>query len=43
MQLEIGTQGVFDVIADGVLVFSKHSEGRFPEPGEVLRQLRKRR
>jgi predicted Rdx family selenoprotein len=30
---------VFDVVADGKLVFSKHNEGRFPEPDEVLRAL----
>jgi hypothetical protein len=27
---------VFDVKVDGVLVFSKHALGRFPEPGEVV-------
>lgn len=24
---------------DGALVFSKHREGRFPEPGEIFRRL----
>ncbi len=28
--------GVFDVVADGQTVFSKHDEGRFPEEEEVL-------
>lgn len=30
-----GSGGVFDVVADGVVVFSKHRVGRFPDPGEV--------
>ncbi len=30
-----GKAGVFDVHADGALVFSKHALGRFPEAGEV--------
>ncbi|MBP7798527.1 MAG: SelT/SelW/SelH family protein [Thermoanaerobaculaceae bacterium] len=35
-----GSGGVFDVVVDGVEVFSKHVSGRFPEPGEVVRKLR---
>lgn len=31
-----GDGGVFDVVADAQLIFSKHKAGRFPEPGEVL-------
>ena len=32
-----GDEGVFDVFADGRLVFSKHEKGRFPKnPEEVL-------
>jgi selT/selW/selH-like putative selenoprotein len=30
-----GRSGQFDVVRDGELVFSKHKEHRFPEPGEV--------
>ncbi|MCK6553364.1 Rdx family protein [Candidatus Binatia bacterium] len=30
-----GTGGVFDVHADGKLIFSKHEHGRFPNEGEV--------
>ncbi|MCI0548366.1 MAG: Rdx family protein [Candidatus Rokubacteria bacterium] len=30
-----GRNGVFDVRADGDLIFSKYDSGRFPEPGEV--------
>ncbi len=42
MQAELikGSGGVFDVTADGALVYSKHSTGRFPENGEVLQALR---
>jgi selT/selW/selH-like putative selenoprotein len=35
-----GTNGQFDVLRDGELVFSKHKEHRFPEQGEVLSLLR---
>ena len=35
-----GGSGIFDVVVDGELVFSKQSEGRFPEPGEVTSQLK---
>ncbi len=35
-----GGGGVFEVEADGKLIFSKKAEGRFPEHEEVLAQLR---
>ena len=35
-----GGGGIFDVEADGTLVFSKHEVGRFPEDEEVLAALR---
>jgi selenoprotein W-related protein len=34
-----GSSGIFDVKADGKLVFSKHEVGRFPEDREVLEAL----
>jgi selT/selW/selH-like putative selenoprotein len=37
-----GRGGVFDVVADGKLVFSKHAAGRFPEDDEVVAALRPR-
>ena len=42
MQAELikGSGGVFDVTADGALVYSKHFTGRFPENAEVLQALR---
>lgn len=38
-----GTNGVFDVVVDGTLVFSKHAAGRFPEDGEVEEKIRRLR
>lgn len=38
-ELVAGGGGVFDVVADGQLVYSKHETGRFPEDDEVLSQL----
>jgi selT/selW/selH-like putative selenoprotein len=37
-----GDRGIFDVRADGDLVFSKHDVGRFPTNDEVLEILKKR-
>ena len=34
-----GSGGVFDVVLDGQLIFSKKQLGRFPEPGEVLQKF----
>lgn len=33
--LEKGHKGVFDVVVDGELVYSKHETHRFPRPNEV--------
>jgi len=35
-----GKDGIFDVIVDGKLVFSKSETGRFPNPGEVTSKLK---
>jgi selenoprotein W-related protein len=35
-KLTKGKDGIFDVLLDGKLVFSKHEQGRFPESDEVL-------
>lgn len=35
VELIEGSNGIFEVKADGRLVFSKDSAGRFPDPGEV--------
>ncbi|MBA3433405.1 MAG: hypothetical protein H0U08_04855 [Actinobacteria bacterium] len=34
-----GAKSQFDVLRDGEIMFSKASEGRFPEHGEILAQL----
>ena len=34
-----GKGGIFDVVADGNMVFSKDDVGRFPESDEVLKSL----
>jgi predicted Rdx family selenoprotein len=34
-----GEKSQFDVLADGNLIFSKASEGRFPEEDEILTAL----
>jgi len=38
--LVTGSKGVFDVVADDVVIFSKHGEGRHAEAGEVLERFR---
>ncbi len=35
-----GDNGIFDVVADGKRIFSKHDTGRFPTDAEVLAKLR---
>jgi selenoprotein W-related protein len=39
-QLIKGRGGIFDVVADGKLVYSKHATGRFPEEDEVVEAIR---
>ena len=34
-----GETGQFDALADGRLMFSKQTEGRFPEEDEILTAL----
>ena len=38
----VGAKSQYDVIADGVTIFSKEREHRFPEDGEVLGLLSSR-
>ena len=40
-ELVRGGGGIFDIVADGDLVFSKYEVGRFPNSEEVLDKLRK--
>ncbi len=37
-----GTGGVFDVLVDGELVYSRKQEGRFPESSELKQRVRDR-
>jgi predicted Rdx family selenoprotein len=39
-QLIRGDNGVFDVVADERIIFSKHATGRFPEDHEIVAALR---
>lgn len=41
-QLIEGRGGVFDVKADGELIYSKRQTGRFPEHSEVIEALQQR-
>ena len=36
-----GGGGVFDVSADGKVIFSKKAAGRYPEPEEIIGALQK--
>ena len=36
LTLATGDKGVFDVVVDGEMLFSKGAAGRHAEPGEVL-------
>lgn len=38
-ELVRGGGGIFDVVADAELIFSKHDAGRFPENDEILAKL----
>ena len=40
VKLVEGSNGSFDVIADGKLVYSKFQTGRFPRPDEVSKILK---
>jgi selT/selW/selH-like putative selenoprotein len=36
---QAGSGGIFDVLADGEVIFSKHREGRFPTEDEILDEV----
>ena len=42
LSLVTGSKGVFDVVVDGEVVYSKHETGRHANPGEVLELFRSR-
>jgi len=39
-ELVCGGGGIFDVIIDGEMIFSKHESDRFPESDEILSKIR---
>ena len=39
-ELVRGGGGIFDVVVDGDMIFSKYEAGRFPEPDEILAKIR---
>jgi predicted Rdx family selenoprotein len=39
IKLHPGSGGIFDVEADGRMIFRKFDEGRFPEAAEILGRL----
>jgi predicted Rdx family selenoprotein len=41
LRLVTGSKGVFDVVVDGEVLYSKGVEGRHAKPGEVLERFRK--
>ncbi len=40
LRLVTGSRGIFDVIVDDKVLFSKHAVGRHANPGEVLELFR---
>lgn len=42
LRLVTGSKGVFDVVVDGDMLYSKRATGRHARPGEVLELFRKR-
>ena len=40
LRVVTGSKGVFDVVVDGQVLFSKYEVGRHAEPGEVLTLFR---
>ena len=42
LKMITGSKGVFDVIVDGAVLYSKHETGRHAGDGEILALFRKR-
>ena len=36
IELIAGSNGIYDVVVDGSMIFSKFAKGRFPETGEII-------
>jgi predicted Rdx family selenoprotein len=39
-ELVAGSNGIFDVIADGKKIYSRHDSGNFPAKGEIVALLK---
>jgi len=37
--LVAGSNGIFDVSLDGNMIYSKSEQGRFPQPGEIVKLI----
>lgn len=42
LRLVMGSKGIFDVVVDGEMLYSKGATGRHAKPGEVLALFRDR-
>ena len=42
LRLATGSKGIFDVVVDGEMLYSKAATGRHADPGEVLQLFRER-
>ena len=42
VELIASSGGVFEIMVDGTLLFSKRTQGRFPADGEIVRLLAQR-
>ena len=41
-ELIAGSKGIFDVVVDDTLVFSKYDQDRFPQLGEITETLKQK-
>ena len=39
IELVAGSNGIFDVAADGIMIFSKVKQGHFPQPEEIVKLI----
>ncbi|MBU2536978.1 MAG: Rdx family protein [Proteobacteria bacterium] len=43
IELIPGSNGIYEIMADGRLIFSKQKAGRFAEPEEIIRLIQSQR
>lgn len=39
IELVAGSNGIFDISLDGNMIYSKSEQGRFPQPGEIIKLI----